>query len=107
VLDWTEILSILRDHAPARHLVLEQHRGRFVAEIFRDAWFDGEPHLRPRELACLVRATVQCETKARNGSGPTDEELEAEPDDAARAEELRRSAAHLRSVLSSIGGGSW
>jgi sugar phosphate isomerase/epimerase len=106
VLDWTEILTILGEHAPARHLVLEQHRGRFVAEVFRDGWFDGEPHLQARELARLVRATVECEAKARNGSGPSDEELGVEPDGAGRAEELRRSAAHLRLLLASVGGGS-
>ncbi len=103
VLDWSEILSVLLAQSPARHLVLEQHRGRFVTEIFDDGWFAGEPHLRPAELARLVRHTVRCEADARHGIGPTDQQLEAEPDDAGRAEQVRNSVSHLRSTLSAIG----
>lgn len=105
VLDWTEILGILLDRAPVRRLVLEQHRGRFVTEMFNDAWFAGEPHLQPQEMARLVRAAVECETNSRLGVGPTDEELSSEPDDTDRAAQLRRSAAHLRSVVDAISGG--
>ncbi|HEY0700810.1 MAG TPA: TIM barrel protein [Micromonospora sp.] len=104
VLDWTAILRSLVHDAPARHLVLEQHRGLFDAEIFTDDWFDAEPHVRPRELAHLVRAAVRCERAAADGRGPALADLSSPPDTGGRRAELRRSIAHVRSVLATISG---
>ncbi|HZX07691.1 sugar phosphate isomerase/epimerase family protein [Kribbella sp.] len=94
ILDWQSILRCLLDQAPVQHLVFEQHRGRFDVEIFDPAWFDAEPQVRPEELAQLVRGAV--------GSTPDDPAVEVDAD--GRAEQLRRSAAYVRSVLESISG---
>ncbi|WP_328917464.1 MULTISPECIES: sugar phosphate isomerase/epimerase family protein [unclassified Streptomyces] len=116
VLDWTAILRTLVHDAPARHLVFEQHRGQFDAGIFQDGWFDAEPQVRPRELADLVRSAVRCEQAAAEArdAGPADSPSEegstpraapfSRTDAAGRRAELRRSIAHVRSVLATISG---
>ncbi|GAA3085525.1 sugar phosphate isomerase/epimerase [Kribbella aluminosa] len=104
ILDWSGILRSLLDQAPAQYLVFEQHRGQFDVDIFDSRWFEAEPHVRPDELARLVQGAVACERRARTGAGPTLDDLDVELDAEARAGQLRRSAAYLRSVLESISG---
>ncbi|MEW1861272.1 TIM barrel protein [Streptomyces sp. NPDC088194] len=104
VLDWTAILDTLVRDAPARHLVFEQHRGQFDTEMFRDDWFDAEPHIRPRELARLVRAAVRCERSAAEQGGRQPVDAASRTDSAGYRAELRRSITHVRSVLVTTSG---
>jgi sugar phosphate isomerase/epimerase len=104
VLDWTAILDALVRDAPARHLVFEQHRGQFDTEIFRDGWFDGEPHVRPEELAGLVRAALRCERSAAEQGGRQPVDSASRTDAAGYRAELRRSITHVRAVLATISG---
>jgi sugar phosphate isomerase/epimerase len=105
ILDWSAILAVLVASSPTRHLTLEQHRGRFDADVFEPAWFDTEPHASARELGVLVHAAYECELRAARGAGPSLLDLEVEPPAAVRRAELVESAAHLRSILDTITGG--
>ncbi len=105
VLDWDAILRTLVEEAPARHLTLEQHLGRFDADVFDPAWFDAEPHVSAKELATLFRYALTCERGAAAGDFPSLAELDQDPSPLDRRSQLAESAIWLREVIDTIPGG--
>jgi sugar phosphate isomerase/epimerase len=105
VLDWHAILSSLLERAPARRLTLEQHMGRFDADVFDPAWFEAEPHVTPQGIATLFRYAVACERRAAVGEFPSLAELDLDPGPLGRRAQLAESAGWLREVLDTTSGG--
>lgn len=97
IVDWPELLEVLST-SPASTLVIEQHLGRFDADIFDDEWLAGEPHLAVPELTRLVAGAVRTEAAARAGRGPSLTDLDPETGIDQRRADLRRGIARLREL---------
>ncbi|MDQ4213581.1 sugar phosphate isomerase/epimerase family protein [Microbacterium capsulatum] len=97
ILDWAALLDVLAT-TPATTLVIEQHLGRFDADIFEDEWLAGEPHLAVAELTRLVAGAVRTEAAAREGRGPSLADLDPETTIAERRADLRRGITRLREL---------
>lgn len=95
VFDWPALIEVLRQN-PVDTLVIEQHLGRFDADIFAPSWFDAEPHVVAAELAGLVAGAVRTEAASRDGSGPTLDDLEPQTTIDERRRALRIGATALR-----------
>lgn len=105
VLDWFSIVRTLLDQSPAQHLTLEQHLGRFDADIFDPKWFGSEPHVAAPELAVLFGAALECQRQVAAGELPSIAELDVDPGPIARRDQLAESARYLHQVLATISGG--
>ncbi len=105
VLDWFSIIRTLLDQSPAQHLTIEQHLGRFDADVFDPLWFSSEPHVAAPELAVLFAAALECERRVAAGDYPSLTEISYDPGMLVRRDQLGESARYLRQVLDTISGG--
>lgn len=99
-----DILATLARANPGLNLSIELHPRTYDLPIFDPAWLASFPHLRPADLAAVVRLAAACERRYAEGSLERIEAVEAVPWAERDLDWLARSVGYLRPVVGVLKG---
>ncbi|GGD88788.1 sugar phosphate isomerase/epimerase family protein [Paenibacillus nasutitermitis] len=99
VVDFAQIIPILREYNPNLPLSIEDHKWIFEFSIFNKEWIDNNPELTSFELGQFVKLAWQTEKKLASGVIPNVEEYEAIPYLEQMEERLTFGLHHLKGII--------
>jgi sugar phosphate isomerase/epimerase len=99
ILDWPNILSILKEYEPDLHLTLEDHKGLMPVEIYLPEWISAHPDLSVEELAQVVRLAKLSEEKIQKKLIEDPISYEAISWDEQMFSRMGKSINYLRSIM--------
>lgn len=98
-----DIVGIVNRFHSHLNLTIELHPRTYDLPIYDKSWLAFFPDLRPDALASVVRLTVECERRFRDGSLPKPEQVESVPWEERDLEWIALSLGYLKPIVRLMG----